>query len=186
MRNHLVLSIILATAGAAGCAGSQAENVRDARNETIDDNTVARTRAIENREEANVAGIEREREVTNDQIDAHKDTHAAQDIKDAKQIMDTSADRATYQTKAAARVQTIGVRIDAAQQKLQALGSTAPKNDMKELESLRREHSGLVRDLKALPEVPQATWQTEHEAIDQRISELNRRVKVLTDAIEDA
>ena len=188
MRNHLALSIILSVAGVAGaaCAGSQAEQVRDARNERIDDNTVARTRAIENREQAKVDDIDQNRESTKDEIDAQSDTHAQQDIKDAKKVVDTSSERATYQTKAAARIQTIGVRLDAAQQKLSALGTTAPKNDVSEIESLRKEHKVLTRDLNALPEVPAVRWEAEHEALDKRISELNRRVKLLTEAIEDA
>jgi hypothetical protein len=186
MRNLLVLSIILATTGAACAGSSQNEQVRDARNERIDQNTVDRTRAIEQREESNVAGIEKERVLTNEQIDAHRDTHAEQDIKDAKKVMDVSAERATYQTKANARVETIAVRLDAVQQKLRALGTAAPKNNLSEVESLRNEHTVIKRDLNALPETPAATWQAEHEALDQRISELNRRVKLLTDAIEDA
>ena len=186
MRNHLLLSIILATAGAACASNSQAEKVRDARNEKIDQNTVDRTRAIEQREERNVKGIEKERVLTNDQIEAHKDTHAEEDIEDAKRVMDVSAERATYQTKANARVETIAVRLDAAQQKLRALGTSAPRNNVSEVETLRKEHKVIKRDLNALPEVPAATWEAEHEALDQRISELNRRVKLLTDAIEDA
>lgn len=186
MRNHLVLSILLTTALAACASNSQAEKARDARNEKIDENTVERTRAIEEREQANVEGIEKERVITNNQIDAYKDTHAEQDIKDAKHVMDVSAERATYQTKASARVETIAVRLDAAQQKLRALGTKAPKNNLSEIEQLRKEHSVIKRDLEALPEVPAANWEAEHEALDQRISELNRRVKLLTDAIEDA
>lgn len=185
MRNHLVFSIILTMAGAA-CAGSQAEQVRDAHNERIDDNTVARTEAIEDREQATVEQIDREHEQTKEEIDAHSDTHAQRDIDDAKKALDASSDRATYQTKASARVQTIAVRIDAAQQKLSALGATAPKNNVSEIQSLRKEHSTLVKDLNALSEVPAATWEAEHEALDKRISELNRRVKLLTDSIEDA
>lgn len=186
MRKHLVLSIVLAMAGAACASNSQSEKVRDAHNERIDQNTVDRTRAIEQREESNVEGIEKERVLTNEQIDAHKDTHAQEDIKDAKRVMDVSAERATYQTKANARVETISVRLDAAQQKLRALGTAAPKNNVSEVETLRKEHTVIKRDLNALPEVPAATWEAEHEALDQRISELNRRVKLLTDAIEDA
>jgi hypothetical protein len=186
MSNHLLLSIILATATAACASNPQGEKVRDAHNERIDQNTVERTRAIEQREEANVEGIEKERVLTNKQIDAHKDTHAEEDIKDAKRVMDVSAERATYQTKANARVETIGVRLEAIQQKLRALGTAAPKNNVSEIETLRKEHSVLKRDLNALPEVPAATWEAEHEALDQRISELNRRVKLLTDTIEDA
>lgn len=185
MRNHLALSIILSLAGAA-CAESQAEQVRDARNERIDDNTVARTRAIENREQAKVDDIDQNRESTKDEIDAQSDTHAQQDIKDAKKVVDSASDRETYQTKATARIQTIGVRLDAAQQKLSALGTSAPKNDVSEIESMRKEHSVLTRDLNALPEVPAMRWDAEHEALDKRISELNRRVKLLTEAIEGA
>jgi hypothetical protein len=44
----------------------------------------------------------------------------------------------------------------------------------------------LKRDLSALSEAPAGTWEAEHEVLDQRISELNRRVKLLTDTIEDA
>lgn len=185
MRNHLVFTIILTLAGAA-CAGSQAEQARDAHNERIDDKTVARTRAIENREQATVDQIDREHEQTKEEIDAHSDTHAQRDIDDAKKVVDRSTDRATYQTKATARVQTIAVRIDAAQQKLSSLGATAPKNDVSEIQSLRKEHSVLVKDLNTLPEVPASTWEAEHEALDKRISELNRRVKLLTESIEDA
>jgi len=184
MRIHFVLSFVVATAGAA-CASSQAEQVKDARNERIDENTVERTRAIENQEAARVEGIDREKESTNDQLDDARATHSKQDVDDAKQVVEDSSDRATYQTKATARIQTIGVRIDAAQQKLQALGAKAPANEKSELESLRREHSQLTRDLRALPEVPASNWDKEHEALDKRISELNRRVKLLTESIED-
>jgi organic hydroperoxide reductase OsmC/OhrA len=51
---------MLLAAASAACAGSQAEQVRDARNESIADNTVARTRDIENHEAATVKGIEHE------------------------------------------------------------------------------------------------------------------------------
>jgi hypothetical protein len=185
MRTHFVLSVVLATAGAA-CAGSQAEQVRDARNEQIDQTTVDRTRAIEDREQANVRGIDKEKELTNDQIDQVADKHSDEDVDTAKKVVDATSDRATYQTKATARVQTIGVRLDAAQTKLKELGSNAPKNNVSEIQTLRREHSVLVRDLNALPEVPAATWESEHEQLDKRISELNRRVKLLTESIEDA
>lgn len=83
-------------------------------------------------------------------------------------------------------MQTIAVRIDAVQQKLRALGTKAPSNHVSELDALHREHSVLVRDLDALPEIPAATWDAEHEALDKRTSELNRRVKLLTETLEDA
>lgn len=185
MRIHFVLSFVVATAAAA-CASSQAEQMKDARNERIDDSTVARTRAIENQEAARVDSIDREKENSESQLDGARSVHSEQDVDDAKKVVEDSSDRATYQTKATARVQTIGVRIDAAQQKLQALGGKAPANEKSEIESLRREHSVLIRDLSALPEVPASNWDKEHEALDKRISELNRRVKLLTKSIEDA
>jgi hypothetical protein len=185
MRIHFVLSFVVASAGAA-CASSQAEQVKDARVERIDDNTVARTRAVENREAARVKGVDREKDNSDRQLDDARATHSKQEVDDAKEAVADSSDRATYQTKATARIQTIGVRIDAAQQKLQALGGKAPSNDVSELESLRREHSKLSHDLSALPEVPASNWDKEHEALDKRISELNRRVKLLTKSIEDA
>jgi preprotein translocase subunit SecD len=185
MRIHFVLSLVVATAGAA-CASSQAEQVKDAHNERIDDNTVARTRTIEDQEAARVEGIDREKESTERQLDDASETHSKQDVDDAKKVVEDSSDRATYQTKATARIQTIGVRIDAAQQKLKALGAKAPANQSSELESLRREHALLSRDLKALPEIPASNWDKEHEALDKRISELNRRVKLLTESAEGA
>lgn len=181
MRTELIVSLMLSVSSAA-CATSQAEQVRDARSERIDDRTVARTRVIEDREAARVDTIESQHELA----EAHVDATAGPGAEAAEQSLDTATDRAVYRTKAQARLDTILVRIDAAQAKLRSLGTLAPNNHLSELQSLREDHAVLQHDITELPAMPPAQWQAEHEELDDRISELNRRVKLLTETIEDA
>lgn len=180
MRTNVTLCAWLAVAGA--CASSQAEQVRDARMEQIDDSTVAQTRIIEDREHARNDNIDAHHELAESKLEARGG--AKQEA--AKQLLDVSKERATYQSRAQARVETIGVRIRAASQKLEAVGPRATVRMHEQLQALQQEHQLVQQEVIALPDASAKSWERAHEDLDRRLSDLNSRVKKLTSEIEGA
>jgi hypothetical protein len=181
MHKYSWICSVLIAAG-AGCASSQAEQVRDARMAQIDDQTVAKTRAIEDRQEAREDDIEHRHDLAAKRVDASN----RPDESAAKKQLDIVEDRSTYESKAQGQVETIGVRIQAAQEKLGTLGSAAPIRMQTELKALERDQRQLEQDLRDLPNTPTRTWEDTRNAMEDRISRLNSRVKDLTSEIEDA
>lgn len=182
MRTHSFVCSLLIAAGAAACASSQAEQVRDARMEKIDEQTVASTRAIEDRQEAREDAIENRYDMAAKSVeDSNRPDESV-----AMKRLELAQDRAAYESKAQGRIETIGVRLRAAEQKLETLGPHAPVKLQAELELLQKERRILEKDVKDLPESPDQNWETTKDTLDDRLSNLNDRVKELTDSIEDA
>jgi len=182
MRTYSLICSVLIVAGAACGASSQAEKARDARMEQIDQQTVAKTRVIEDRQEAREDAIEHRHDLAAKQVEAEK----RPDESAAKDRLDMVEERSTYESKAQGQIETIGVRIQAAQEKLNTLGSAAPIRMQTELKAVERDHRQLEQDLRALPNTPTRTWEDSKKAMEDRISKLNSRVKDLTSEIEDA
>jgi len=181
MHKYLFVCSVLIAAG-AGCASSQADQVRDARMAQIDEQTVAKTRAIEDRQEARENAIEHRHDLAAKRVeDSNRPDESA-----AKEQLDVVEERSAYESKAQGQIETIGVRIQAAQEKLNTLGSAAPIRMQTELQSLQRDQRQLEKDLRDLPNTPTRNWQDTRKAMEDRISGLNSRVKDLTDQIEDA
>jgi hypothetical protein len=181
MRTQAVVSWLLCVSAAA-CASSQAEQVRDARMEQIDAQTVARTRVIEDRQRAREEAIER----NYDSAKANVERGPQPDKEAANDALDASEERALYQSKAVGRMDTIRVRIDAARNKLPSAKPSAQELLRRELLSSESEYQGLQQKVQNFPSAPTDDWESAMESLDDRITQLNERVKSLTAAIEDA
>ena len=180
MRIHTTLCALLIVSGAA-CASSQAEQVKDARMEQTDARTTRATRAIENREAARDEAIDKKTDIARANIEEAGGT----DESASKQMLDVTKDRASYQSKAQARLETIGVRIHAAREKLAAVGPKASIQLQDELKAIEKEHKLLKQDYLNLPESSAANWESAKNKLDDRLTALNERLKDLTDKIEN-
>ena len=180
MRSNSIISTAFALMGVA-CASSEAEQVRDARNEKIDERTVAETRAVERREDLRIGKIASNHNAAKSVvIESGRSDEAA-----AKRAIEIHEQRSTYQAKAVARLETIGVRIKAARAKLSVLGSRAPETLRRRLRAVENEHMKLEPSVHDLPATAPRNWEAAAESLDTRLSELNARVKRLTVAIQD-
>jgi len=181
MRSHPIISAALAVAATACASSSQAEQVRDAHNERIDERTVAQTQAVEDREDARIDRIKWKHELAKNDVVMY----GKQDPQAAKQLILVDEQQSTYEAKVAARYETIGVRINAAREKLAILGNKAPAGLRNELAAVQREHTQLEPEVRALPAAPTTIWEESAETLDNRLAALNARVKRLTVEIEN-
>jgi chaperonin cofactor prefoldin len=179
MRIHSIMCAVLIVGGAA-CASSQAEEVKDARIAQVDEQTVSKTRVIEDRQEAREHAIERKHDTTVSTLEASKDDTGA-----AEQMAEVAEDRASYESDVRARWETIGVRINAAQQKMDMLGRKTPKLQT-ELKAVASDHDLLKDDIQSVPSIPSSNWENATDTLDEHLAKLNERVKELTETIEDA
>ena len=180
MRTQTAICTLLIVSGAA-CASSQADQVKDARMEQTDARASAATRAIENREAAREDAIEKKTDIARADIEEA----GGNDENASKQMLDVTKDRASYQSKAQARLETIRVRIDAAREKLAAVGPKAPVKLREDLKAAEKEYKLLKQDFVNLPESSAENWGAAKNKLDDRLNDLNERVKDLTDKIED-
>jgi hypothetical protein len=198
MRTNALACLVLALGGVA-CASSQDERVHDARSERAhhargerdhearSERVDARTRA-----ETKTGTVEHDRdsrrEVVTDQHDVAKErilapSQSAERVSN-EGMADGSDERASYQSKAQARLDKLEVRIDAAKEKLTALGSRAPSKLNGELKTAAEEHHQLRQDLRTLPETPASRWQSTTDKFEHRIGSLDERVTRISDSIE--
>jgi hypothetical protein len=174
----LQMTLVVAT---VACVSSPAERARHARNAEIDAHTVALTSAIEDTEDARIQQVARRHEVTKYRLAASR----MPDQTAAKLWIKAHEQRSTYEVEAIARLDTLGVRIDAARQKLAVLGDQAPGTLRSELSAVQREYRKLDLVVHNLPATPAADWHTTIDALSERMSELSARVTLLTTEIED-
>jgi hypothetical protein len=166
--------------GSVACV-SQAELARHARNAAIDARTMTLTKVIENTEDERIAQITRRHEhATAELAGARMSDQAA-----AKLWIKAHEQRSTYEVAAAARLDTIAVRIDAARQKLGVLGDLAPGTLRNELTALELEYRKLEPVVRNLAATPAADWNTTITALNERLAELSARVSLLTAEIKD-
>ena len=180
MRIYSTLGIVLAL-GAGACAGSQGEQVRDARMERAEARAEAREEATESNQDTREDLIAQHSDDTRENIDA-----ANRPGEDAQQeLIDTAEERATYQSEAKSSLDKIAIRIDEAQQKLQVLGKRAPTAIRGELATTANQYKMLEQDVMELDDTPPAGWETTTERLDARLARLTDRVAELNDSIED-
>src|SRR5690348_14066918 len=120
MRTYSWICAVLVLTGTACGASTQAQRVREARIENIDQQTIAKTRAIEDRQQAREDTIERNHD------SAKANLPKGQDNSTSEQSLALSEERALYESKAQGRVDTIGVRLEAARKKMGAENGRAP------------------------------------------------------------
>jgi hypothetical protein len=164
---------------AAGCAESQAQQVKEARLEQVDDRSDAQRDAVNNQEGARNDAIK-------GAADAHENNVTAADRVDAKptkELVGVEKDRALYQSDAQAKLDKLGVRINAAQQKLVVLGARAPTSLHTQLDTAVEEHAILKRQIDKLGDTSPDSWDHTTKSIDQQLSALDDRVTQLSDSI---
>jgi chromosome segregation ATPase len=180
MRKSWLIGAVLALATGA-CAGSQGEQVRDARMEQAEAQADSREQAVNTTEDTREEAIEQRADATKQRLD---DTNPpAADAQ--KELVDVNEERATYQSQAKAKLDKLGVRLDEATQKISVLGSKAPTALKGELATTTRQYRSLERDVISLDQTPPSSWESTTEAIDERISTLDSRVSELSDGIEE-
>lgn len=179
MRIHGMMCLLLSVSGIA-CASSQADQVRDARMEQIDAQTVARTRVIEERQDAREEAIEQNYDSAKTNVDNSKrgDKDAAQNM------LETSEERALFQSKSVGRLETIRVRMDAARKKLEMAEPARRQQLSRELDAVEKEYQHMQQEVQAFPNAPEENWQASMEALDSQLTHLNTRVKSVTGFIE--
>lgn len=179
MRTHSWICALCVLAGSACGASTQAERVRNARIETIDTQTVAKTRAIEEQQEAREAAIQQHHDLA--KANAAKTSGGTSDA-----ALNMAEERALYQSNARGRVETIGVRIEAARKKLGAMNGKAPMDMRAQLDALQSVHERMQMEVDSLQTTPEAQWRSTKQAVDDRLTQLDERVKTLTNAIENS
>jgi hypothetical protein len=147
----------------------QADARAEARNEAIDDRSDVRTDAIK-----------REHIAATDSIQAADQPGQSA----SKEMVNVSEDRALYQSKAEARLDKLAVRIDAAKQKMDSLGSRTPTGLRDDLKTTVQEHKQLKHDVGSLRDVPASRWESATDKVEHRLSSLDDRVTKLTNSIE--
>ena len=181
MHKHLKVCSVSLLLAAGACAGSQAEQVKDARMEQ------AEARAQVSEDHADDAARTRQ-----ESVDQAHDARGER-ISDADQpgagatgaLNEISRDRATYQSEAQTRVSKLGVRINEAAKKVDVLGDRAPAKLRTELNTATTEYTMLKTDVDQLNRTQTPDWETKTSQIDKRISMLNSRVEDLKEAIDD-
>ena len=100
-------------------------------------------------------------------------------------LSEVSKDRTVYQSEAATRLDKLGVRIDAATEKLNVLGSRAPTSLKTELKTAKTEYNMLKQDVSKLDKTPTTDWESMTSKLEERMAALDERVEDLTESIED-
>jgi chromosome segregation ATPase len=183
MANNKLLFVAAILFGSVGaCAGSHADQVRDARIAQADDTAHARERAVEQQAEQRAEAIDQRY----DTLREESSKAGTPDASEQERLLKLSQERAEYQSDAQEQLDKLAVRIDAAQQKLSVLGEQAPVELRTELQTTRLEHQTLEQELASLRAVRSPSWESDKERIQDRLSELKDRVGKLNDHIESA
>jgi hypothetical protein len=108
------------------------------------------------------------------------------DAKASDELIRVGKERALYQSNAQAKLDQLGVRLNAAQQKITVLGTRAPTGLTTELTTAAEEHSMLKADIAKLGDTPPLDWDRTTKQIDNRLSALDARVSKLSASISDS
>lgn len=180
MHKHLILWSVSILA-VAGCAGSQAEQVKDARMEQTEAQAKATEKSVEHQADTREKSIDRAADATEQNVEAANPPGESA----TKELVEVSKDRATYQSEAETRVDKLGVKIEAAAKKLSVLGGRAPTSLKTELSTATQEYKLLKQDVGSLDKTPTTEWESKTSKIEDRIAQLDERVGDLTTKIED-
>lgn len=179
MRTYSWICAVCLLTGAGCGASTQAQRVREARIENIDQQTMAKTRAIEDRQEAREEVIERNHDLAKANLPKSSDAATP-----SEQSLALSEERALYESKARGRIDTIGVRLEAARKKIGAENGRAPADMRAKVDALEAVKDRMDQEVRDLPSTPDAKWANVKQGVDARLNGLNDRVKDLTQQIE--
>lgn len=179
MRTHWLLAALPLTAVA--CAGSHAEQVRDARMERIEDRADAHEDQIEKNADVRQDLIENEYD-SREKI-AQAQGGPAEDANE--ELLELSKQREEYAASARTQLNGLAVRITEAERKLGVLGARAPRGLHSELDAATQEYKLLDEELDSLDDASSTSWEADKSKLDQRLSGLQDRVSQLQDHIDD-
>lgn len=166
----------------AACAGSRSEQVRDNRMERIEERAEAKEDNVDQR-------AEKKQDMVDENFKAQQKAVANSDMPSAERsadMLDAAKDRSDYQVQTRAELDKLGVRIQAAQEKMSMLGAKAPTPLRQELKVISTEQANLQEQLAEMTEAAPANWEANKSKIDDRISKLDSRISKVTSKIEDA
>jgi predicted nucleic acid-binding Zn-ribbon protein len=148
---------------------------------------------IEKQADTQMEGVDQHAEQKQDMVDknfkAQKEAVSASDMASAERsadMLDDAKDRSDYQVQTRAELDKLGVRIQAAQEKMNVLGVKAPSPLRQELKVISKEQSTLQETLAEMTEAAPANWEANKSKLDDRISKLDSRISKVTSDIENA
>ena len=166
----------------AACAGSHAEEVQD-----------TQMSRIEQRESTRLDSVDRKAAKRQDMVDknfeAQKGAVSKSDAPSAgrsEDMLDHAKDRSEYQLKTRAELDKLGVRIQAAEEKVKLLGARVTNPLRQELQNISTEQSTLQEQLAEMTEAAPANWEQNRTRIEDRISKLESRISDVTSDIDDS
>jgi hypothetical protein len=180
MRTHSIVGAVLLLASGA-CAGSQAEQVRDARMEQAEARAQSDTEQAEKNATARENAIEQRHESVANNIEATNPPGKGAE----EHMVQVSEERMKYQSDAKTKLDKLGARLNEAREKLTVLGGRAPTALKGEFATASDEYNLLQEDVKELDRTPASSWEATTEQLDKRIATLDDRVEDLEDRIED-
>jgi hypothetical protein len=180
MRTHSIVGALLILTGGA-CAGSQAEQVRDARMEQADARAEADAKTADENGTARENAIEQRHENVSENLQATNPPGES----GAQDMVQVSEERMQYQSDAKTKLDKLGARLIAAREKIGVLGGRAPTELKGELATASQQYKMLENDVKTLDKTPASSWESTTEQVDKRMASLEDRVDDLTDRIED-
>ena len=167
---------------AVACAGSHAEQVRDARMERVEANAEVRDDQVDQREAAREKALDQRYQAREAGVKAESAPGADQSAK----LLELSKERSQYQSEKRAELDKLGLRIQTAGQKISVLSDRAPTKLKSELQTAQNQHNALRQELSGLGQVRSNNWESEKTRMDERVSELDSRVDSLSSAVDDA
>lgn len=175
------LLVLIASAGACG-GSSQGEQVRDARKEQVDERADAQENSVERDADARDQAIDKRADKREDAIDA-----ANRPGEDASEdLVGVAKERADYQSSARERLDKFGVRINAADQKIQIMGTHAPSKLKGELQTASKQYEQMKEEVTTLDRTPPDRWETTTKQLEERESGLDERLDKLEDKLDDS
>lgn len=178
MPNRIRIFSLLSLA-AVSCAGSHAEEVRDARMERIEAKTEAKQEHAEERAEQREKATEKSYDAREER--AENSDRPGEDAQE--KLIELSKERAEFRSQIQARMEKLSIRINAQQQKLQVLGDRAPMQTRTELSTVVDQYNLLKQDVMQLETTPETDWEAKRNDIQRRTELLDERVSSLNDAV---
>lgn len=173
--------ILVSSCAALSCAGSHAEQVRDARTERIEARADAKQERVEERAEQREERIAKSYDSREERID--EADRPAEDAQTA--LLELARDRREFRSQMQTTMERLAVRINADQQKVQVLGDRAPTPLRAELNVIGEQYQLLKQDVVQLDQAPDTSWGQKRSDIERRTELLDERVSALTDAIAE-
>jgi hypothetical protein len=175
------LWVALAVVTGLGCAGSQAQRVQDARMAEIDEQAKAKLAAIDQRTDARGNGIE----AASEQQQANIENSGRPGAEARSDLSEISGERAEYRNDAGGRLDRLSVRLDAADQKVEVLGSRAPSSLHNDIQAAKTQRKLLQQRLSEIQGSDPASWAQDKDSLEQGLNNLDTRINDLTRAIGD-